>query len=80
MDCWRSLYDLLWHCACGHRLGRGHVRLCNRGGDSGPSWYISAGVHAAVPGEQVASSLPNWEGRGKVGEGVIDQFGGAPLV
>jgi hypothetical protein len=24
--------------------------------------------------------VPNWEGRGKVGEGVIDQFGGAPLV
>src|SRR6516165_9401008 len=57
MDYWRGLYDLFWCCACGDRLVRDHVGLCNRGGDLGPRWYIPAVVNAAIQGKHGEASL-----------------------
>ena len=57
MDYWRGLYDLFWCCACGDRLVRDHVGLCNRGGDLGPRWYIPTVVNAAIQGKHGEASL-----------------------
>ena len=57
VDYWRGLYDLFRSGARGRRLVRGHVRLCNSGGNPGPRWYISAGVHAAILEKYATSPL-----------------------
>jgi hypothetical protein len=60
MDYWRGLYDLFWCCACGCRLVREHVGLCNRGGCLGLGWYVPALVNAAIQGKHCTVSLGGW--------------------
>ena len=60
VDYWRGLYDLFWCCACGDRLVRDHVGLCNRGGGLGRRWYTPAVVNAAIPWKQGAVPLNGW--------------------
>jgi len=57
VDYWRGLYDLFRSGARGRRLVHGHVRLCNSGGNPGPRWYISAGLHAAILEKHATSPL-----------------------
>ena len=73
VDYWRGLYDLFWCRACGDRVVRGHVGLCNRGGDLGPRWYIPAVVDAAIQGKHGAASLVE----GGPSGGVADSLGEA---